>query len=549
MAQTSSPCPSCHLRSLKNGGIISRPSPYEALLGSVISPESPESFKQSIDALIHEARMELSQYDSIIRDLVSIVIIEAESQRDKVQQFINAHVSLNPPVHALPPEILNEIFLRACMSPYRVFGSRNCEARMIGGVCRRWRAAAWSSPALWSSLNLTWKPGWDQGVGIKLLGDTLERSLQSKLSVKLRTSSQMPRPIVESLVRHSSRWDALCLDVPSGDYDFWTGPPLHLPSLTSLDLGSATYDSITTALKAFKDAPNLKSLTFELFWYGYSHAHPASLGQWPQVTHLVMSTGKGWEDILISIHILRHFLNVEVLEDGTVEDACSTTFSPPLTLSKLRSLTVRSPRLLPFLTCPSLEHMSFAGYQHDFPGVLFSQFIARSGCQLQSLETQDMARVLSNPVQVFSSVPSLKKLVLFMVDLYCGGEPDEIFECLSSTGSDMLLPELTVLDLKMYTFFPGQSQKSDSALVAMIDNRWNGSPAGSGPCRVILRCCEAGIGPRDDPEDEIGEDERATRNAMALSHIDRLKTLKREGLDISIILEEAYEGVERGVFL
>ncbi|KAK0442225.1 hypothetical protein EV421DRAFT_2019663 [Armillaria borealis] len=490
MTQTSSPCPSCHLRSLKNGGIISRPSPYEALLGSVIPSESPESFKQSINALIHEARMELSQYDSIIRDLVSIVIIEAESQRDKVQQFINAHVSLNPPVHALPPEILNEIFLFACTSPYRVFGSRNCEVRMIGGVCRRWRAAAWSSPALWSSLNLTWKSGWDQDVGIKLLHDTLERSLQSKLSVKLRPSSQMPRPIVESLVRHSSRWDALCLDGRSGDHDFWTGPPLHLPSLTSLDLGS--------------DVP-------------CSSRFPGPVAA--------------------------------VLEDGTVEDACSTTFSPPLTLSKLRSLTVRSPRLLPFLTCPSLEHMSFAGYQHDFPGALFSQFIARSGCQLQSLETQDMARVLSNPVQVFSSVPSLKKLVLFMVDLHCGGEPDEIFECLSSTGSDMLLPELAILDLKMYTFFPGKSQKSDSALVTMIDNRWNGSPAGSGLRRVILRCCDAGIGPRDDPDDEIGEDERATRNAMALSHIDRLKTLKREGLDISIILEDAYDPIERGVFL
>ncbi|KAK0229443.1 hypothetical protein EDD85DRAFT_957192 [Armillaria nabsnona] len=549
MAQTSSPCPSCHLRSLKNSGIISRPSPYEALLGSVIPQESPESFKQSINTLIHEARMELSQYDSIIRDLVSTVIIEAESQRGKVQQFINAHVSLNPPVHTLPPEILNEIFLFACTRPYSVFGSRNCEARMIGGVCRRWRTVAWSSPALWSSLNLTWKSGWDQGVGIKLLGDTLERSLQSKLSVKLRTSSQMPRPIVESLVRHSSRWDALCLDVPSGDYDFWTGPPLHLPSLTSLDLGSASYESIATALKAFKDAPNLKSLAFELFWYGYDLTNLAPLGQWPQVTHLISSTGKMWEDMLIGIHILRHFPNVEVLEDGTVQDACSTISSPPLTLSKLRSLTVRSPKLLPILTCPSLEHISFTGYDHDFPAVLFSQLIARSGCQLQSLETQDMARVLSNPVQVFSSVPSLRKLVLFMVDTYWGGEPVEIFECLSSAGSDMLLPELAVLDLKMYTFFPGESQKLDSALVTMIDNRWNGSPAGSGLRRVILRCSYAGIGPRDHLDDEITEAELVTRNSLALSHIDRLKTLKREGLDISIILEDTYDRVEIGVFL
>ncbi|KAK0441742.1 uncharacterized protein EV420DRAFT_1222057, partial [Desarmillaria tabescens] len=102
---------------------------------------SPESLKQSIDSLIKEARMELSQYDSIIHDLISTVK-EAESQRNKVREFINAHVSLNPPVHALPPEISNKIFLFSCTSPYRVFGSCNCEPRVIGGVCRRWRDIA-----------------------------------------------------------------------------------------------------------------------------------------------------------------------------------------------------------------------------------------------------------------------------------------------------------------------------------------------------------------------------------------------------------------------
>ena len=74
----------------------------------------------------------------------------------------------------------------------------------------------------------------------------------------------------------------------------------------------------------------------------------------------------------------------------------------------------------------------------------------------------------------------------------------------------------------------------------MIDNRWNGM--GSGLRRVI----SAGIGPsREGLDDEMTEDERAARNAAALSHIDRLKALKREGLDSSIVLEGEFNVLSR----
>ncbi|KAK0442785.1 uncharacterized protein EV420DRAFT_1577685 [Desarmillaria tabescens] len=163
-----------------------------------------------------------------------------------------------------------------------------------------------------------------------------------------------------------------------------------------------------------------------------------------------------------------------------------------------------------------------------------------------------MSRVLSIPAQVFSSLHSFSKLVLFMVDTVAyRREEEEFFRCLASvgsTGSDMLLPNLAVLDLKMYAFFPGDFQTMDATLVTLIDSRWN-NPSGSGLRRVILRYFKAGI--ESNYDDETAEDEggRSTRNLIALSHIDRLKTLKLEGLDISIILEDVYERVEKEVFL
>lgn len=57
------------------------------------------------------------------------------------------------PIHALPPEILGEIFLMANL--YCVHGSRSDHDAALLRVCRSWRELALGTPLLWSHIDLT----------------------------------------------------------------------------------------------------------------------------------------------------------------------------------------------------------------------------------------------------------------------------------------------------------------------------------------------------------------------------------------------------------
>ncbi|PBK58774.1 hypothetical protein ARMSODRAFT_1010008 [Armillaria solidipes] len=450
-----------------------------------------------------------------------------------------------PPIESLPPEILCEIFLFAIQRPYRIFGDQYQGPWLPGRVCRRWRDIAWSCPALWSSFTVHWPEHGKADAGKNLLLDALQRTGQSGLSMTILLSKDFPNAIMGDLIQHSSQWKDVYL--PTLPSSTWTQlaqphlPPLHLPSLRSLSMGrQPSVDKLSAILGMFKDMPTLGSFKFHIYHAPSPDFDPSIIQvPWWQLTHLDMSLGST-RDCLVdaSIKVLRLCLNLETLREETImlQYDPGTTM---ITLRRLRSLSVRSPQLLPHLVCPVLEDLSILPrYDVPFSIPTLSQLITHSGCRLRSLDIW-LSRELAEPRKLFLCVPHLCKLVLRMDCYDSNTNGTDVLKCLDLDDTSMTLPNLNILDLRVPEIFTGQLvyEEVDELLVRIIDRRWNvpqESPV-SQLRQVRIRCTLAGIGEAIDVEDQ---GDRAARYRRTLSRIDRLKSFKTEGLDISIIFEQ-----------
>ncbi|SJL11565.1 uncharacterized protein ARMOST_14970 [Armillaria ostoyae] len=450
----------------------------------------------------------------------------------------------DPPIESLPPEILCEIFLLAIKRPYKIFGDQYQGPWLPARVCRRWRDIAWGCPALWSSIMVYWPEPGKADAGKKLLLDALQRTGRSGISITILLSLDFPDTIIEGLVQHSSQWRDVHL--PTLPSSTWTQlaqphlPPLHLPSLRSLAIGrQPSVDELSAILDMFKDMPTLRSFQFHTYRAPSSDFDPSKIQvPWWQLTHLVMSLGPTREcSVDASIKVLRLCSSLETLREETMlKDGPGTT---PVTLGRLRSLSVRSLQLLHHLVCPVLEDLSILPrYDVPFSISTLSQFVTHSECRLLSLDIW-LSRKLAEPRKLLLCVPHLCKLVLRMDCYDTTTNGAEILKCLDLDDTSMTLPNLNIFDLKVPEIFTGEPlyEEVDELLVRIIDRRWNvpqESPV-SQLRQVRIRCTLAGIGEAIDVEDQ---GDRAARNHRTLSRIDRLKSFKKEGLDISIIFEQ-----------
>ncbi|KAK0231953.1 hypothetical protein EDD85DRAFT_845860 [Armillaria nabsnona] len=397
-----------------------------------------------------------------------------------------------PPIESLPPEILCEIFLFAVQWPYRIFGNQ------------------YQGP---------WLPG-TADTGKKLLLDTLQRTGQSGLSMTILLSKDFPNAIMG---------DVRIPSLPTSTWNQLTQP--HLPQLHEL----------STILDIFNDMPTLRSFQFHIYRAPLSDFDLSIIQvPWWQPTHLVMSL-ESTGDFLVnaSIKVLRLCLNLETLREETImlHNESGTTM---ITLWRLRLLSVRSPQLLPHLVCPVLEDLSILPrYDVPFSIPTLSQLITHSGCPLRSLDIW-LSRQLAEPRKLFLCMPHLCKLVLRMDCYDSNTNGTDILKCLDLNDStSLMLPNLNIFDLTVSEIFTGEPgyEEVDELLLRIIDRRWNVSQESpvSQLRQVRIRCNAAGIGEATDVE---AQGDQAARNRRTLSRIDRLKSFKTEGLDISIIFEQ-----------
>ncbi len=441
----------------------------------------------------------------------------------------------HPPIHSLPPEILSKIFFLAVAGPYSILEPLHDGPWLLGRVCRRWRDIAWGYPALWSSFVLVdWqgqiKPMREE-IGARMFREALQRTRQKGLSMTIWIYHTFPDAIIETLMQHSRQWEDVCLlGHPSLQWtrSLLNSPPVHFPSLKSLVVSyQHSMNNITAILSMFKDAPNLRSLEFDV------RMPPFDLGTipfpWSHITHLTMSFAK-FTRMELTITLLRLCPSLEELAERTVfrHDSEVATIAP-LTLSKLRSLSLgRSHLLLGYLICPVLEHLSFTMPHADYPSsnLTISRFFASSGSRLQAL-TLRISRDTLNPDQLFSCVPQLRILFLLLADSENDSDPVRFLKGLLGERS-VMLPSLSVLQLSANKLFTDdvRLEGRDELLVRIIEKRWN-VPRDS----RVTRLSQVRIRTWN-PVTRVGH------VSLTPSCVDRLKSFKTEGLDISIIIDE-----------
>ncbi|KAK0441785.1 uncharacterized protein EV420DRAFT_1579512 [Desarmillaria tabescens] len=443
----------------------------------------------------------------------------------------------NSPVHSLPPEILSEIFLLSLEGPYHILGPLHDGPWLIGRVCHRWRVIVWGYSALWSSFVVGWPRPRQEDTGRRLLGEALRRTGQRGLSVKIWICDAFPDVITETLLQHSSQWEAVDLCGPAPNQWIQLSElGLHFPSLRLLAVNHTSSAELPAVLSMFKDAPNLKSLQINLHNPHPLSFHPAAIKfPWSRITDLKMSIeGR----VGPSVEILRLCSNLEVLEESCGVFVPEAVTDPvPLTLRILRSLSVGSPLFLRYITCPALEHLSIAiPHRLPFSERDLSRFFVRSGSQLQTLKLGSLAQDISDPRQLFSCIPQLRKLFLGFQGCDYYGNLTRILTSIRSQDAGVMIPRLSVLELSVDEIFTGKIQLEgrDEILIGIIVERWD-VPQESRVTRlnqVRISCEFMGF-----TDYMVTQQYEAARN-RTLARVDRLKLFKTEGLDISIIAKQ-----------
>ena len=89
----------------------------------------------------------------------------------------------NKIIQKIPPEFLSNIF------QFFISSDSDCERNpnsslILGAICGRWRAIAWSTPCLWSSISINFDIG-SLGDKLRLAREWLSRSGQLPLSISI----------------------------------------------------------------------------------------------------------------------------------------------------------------------------------------------------------------------------------------------------------------------------------------------------------------------------------------------------------------------------
>ncbi|KAF7325970.1 F-box domain-containing protein [Mycena kentingensis (nom. inval.)] len=163
-----------------------------------------------------------------LKDALSAATLE----RDAVRAQISAHIALVAPIHRIPVEILQRIFIE-CLPE-----DRNCSMglteppMLLARVSSRWRHAAYSEPRLWSRLHVRVPnfPPFGRNCELRRASNAqlvlrritavqwwLDKSGVCPLSISLHADAA-PLQLVEALAAYAARWKVIVLKADVGTF-------------------------------------------------------------------------------------------------------------------------------------------------------------------------------------------------------------------------------------------------------------------------------------------------------------------------------------------
>ncbi|KAJ6553663.1 hypothetical protein B0H10DRAFT_2124802 [Mycena sp. CBHHK59/15] len=417
----------------------------------------------------HALRSQLAKLETLLGDIDSAVLGRRAlvQERAAVQARLDAIVY---PVLTLPPEVVSEIFIY-CLCDSRARPSFAVAPLLLCNICSVWRTIAVLTPALWSSVELTFKYSLFGTSLIDLLEVWLSRTGSYPLSFSLwydeyTVSKRRPEMnlLVQVLMRHSSQWEDVELRLPDpSEFHQFKG---YFPSLKRIVLEHAVSPSNPPVI-SFMDAPGLASVQLSL-----GCALDPIVFPWSQLTTVKC-------EYLRVDDCLRLLRQTTRIVDLTVylKEGGSQIEHAPFSLPSLRSLHLLREEchmdLLQHLTLPALETLSISFENEDI--TRFLSFLSRSSCPLQQIIFDAWPFDQVELVKCFEAMPSLQELKLWRPQYFT----DSFL--LQLADPTALLPNLKALELNhVYPI-----QFTMPALASMLSSRWH-SPIRLESFRTVL---------------------------------------------------------------
>ncbi|KAH8822914.1 hypothetical protein DL96DRAFT_1619802 [Flagelloscypha sp. PMI_526] len=492
----------------------------------------PSSLPQ-VRQQIQLARRELSRYTSLIAQLSSVSKV--------LSQYIEYQKSRCSPIHILPPELLESIFVAVCEEEFfdpAVFTFPK-HAIALSHVSRTFRRIAFSSPALWTKLTLGspyfghlgpkgsisaqlyFRTEDRQQELLDILRQALKRSVTAPLTIDIPfvgagIEDSWKIPFIDLLVQESFRWKSLSLDLMSSTWlsKCTKGFPT-LESVRIYGFGPPNDDAaiVSSLSHALRNAPNLRSIDTS-----QTGIHPVRFKlhdqQLAQLNSLLFeeygpegTVSLPWStqlQNLTTLHIsgplhLSHPVELPMLTALTA----SAFNSPPILFSNLR---------IPKLTTFKIRQADISADNT----AQFCQMLLNSQPPIRDLEVSSSAFKPNEVHELLSVVPTLRTLTMTscsQLRLNIG--------TLQSLADGLILPCLTKVHLEMFLSVP-PTDGDEEALVAFLEARFRARKDPLTQARLYVDREQSG------PSSPFEHD-----------HLMRMRTLKREGFDIEVALQHA----------
>ncbi|PPQ96712.1 hypothetical protein CVT26_010263 [Gymnopilus dilepis] len=381
-----------------------------------------------------------------------------EQHRELRTQMNRAHDQL---IQRVPLEVVSCIF--------QSFATLEGNPLILGSVCRAWRQLAWSTPSLWTAIDINAErhstPSCRQ-----VAVEWLDRSRQFPLSVRLRTpldnkwhdkkkNEEGLCDLISIINRFSTRWQSLDVEMINVYFTILCEDSQPGNILRTLRLNNPSNNFATPPAEFQMPGPKPRPEDVSLTYLDLKRVHI----EWDNVTRAELI----WCQVDDALEILRRAPRLQtctVLISGVPRLALHFPIpSEPVVHDQITDLTCKFAHVANFDDCvvtffektslPRLERFAYVHRQAsakwdrpEFPAWAILSFFKRSSSLLRELV---IARCLIDDnqlVPILRELPSLHILDLSpaYTDSYV---PDDLFSLLARTavptkGREIFLPEL-----------------------------------------------------------------------------------------------------------
>ncbi|KAJ6480300.1 hypothetical protein C8R45DRAFT_1005125 [Mycena sanguinolenta] len=386
-------------------------SPFERVLGtnailSDIECTNIRSFLEGPLKDLNNVTGEINRLQSMIDDAVH--------RREKLRQFIDAHLALLSPVRRLPDDIVRSVFTATLPSTTNATISSDEAPVLLCRVCKSWRVVALSTPQLWASFHIVVPPPSKFDRLVALVTTWLKRSGSVPLNISMVYSMASDwdwdvSPLLETLITVSHRWKNVHLTLPHSAAHVLGGLTSDdVPQLRSIGLcpPPPVQDDELWPLD-FLATKSLRKVTFT-----GTHSFANSAISWGTLTHLDMCPFVPFGHALAILSQCTVLQTCKIgLEDAQEENSAMI---PPVVLPQLSRLAVLcvaygiGPHFFNHVSLPELRSFYLEnGYNVDLTRLIPSpRSMKYLHLEVEGLDCGNLLTSLAN-------MPLLEELLLF----------------------------------------------------------------------------------------------------------------------------------------